>query len=99
MLIERFVFKEGKRVVLFAPKAAREDVWEVDIERHLPDVSSGFVNLILYNHTDLQRTNPDFQSRLSRTLADADVIIIDEAHHFRNSGVAGSGTKDQSRYR
>jgi superfamily II DNA or RNA helicase len=99
MLIERFVYKEGKRVVLFAPKAAREDVWEEDRKKYLPDTQSGFVNLVFYNHTDLQKTNPDEQSKLSRTIADADVIIIDEAHHFRNSGVAGTGTKAPSRYR
>jgi len=28
MLIERLVLHEGKRVVLFAPKAAKEAVWE-----------------------------------------------------------------------
>jgi superfamily II DNA or RNA helicase len=99
MLIERLVFKDGKRVVLFAPKAAREDVWEVEVERRLPDTRSGFVNLVIYNHTDLQRTNSDFQTALSRTIADADIIIIDEAHHFRNSGVAGTGVKAPSRYR
>lgn len=99
MLMERFVYKEGKRVVLFAPKAAREDVWERDIQKYLPETGSRFVNLIRYNHTDLQRTDPKFQSELSRTIADSDIIIIDEAHHFRNSGVAGTGTKAPSRYR
>ena len=28
MLIERLVLHEGKRVVLFAPKATKEGVWE-----------------------------------------------------------------------
>jgi hypothetical protein len=58
MLIERFVTKEAKNVVLFAPKAAREDVWEPAIEQLLPDLNSGFVNLLRYNHTDLQRKAP-----------------------------------------
>ena len=98
MLIERML-KENKRVVLFAPKAAREDVWEIEIERRLPDTRSGFINLKLYNHTDLQRTSEKFQTEITRTIADADVIIIDEAHHFRNSGVAGTGVKAPSRYR
>jgi|688.fasta_scaffold37775_3 superfamily II DNA or RNA helicase len=99
MLIDRFVYKEGKRVVLFAPKAAREDVWEEDIKKYLPETGSRFVNVIRYNHTDLQRTDVTFQSELERTIADADVIIIDEAHHFRNAGVAGTGVKAPSRYR
>jgi hypothetical protein len=55
MLIERFVSKEKKNVVLFAPKAARQDVWEPVIEQLLPDLNSGFVSLLVRNHTDLQR--------------------------------------------
>lgn len=98
MLIERMVMHEGKRVVLFAPKAAREDVWERVIERLLPDLNSSFVTFIPYNHTDLQR-NGKFLQNLERTLRDADVILIDEAHHFRNQGIAGEGNKEASRYR
>lgn len=99
MLIERLVFKEGKRVVLFAPKAAREDVWERVLQRYLPDVSSGFVSLLVYNHTDLQRKGK-WPRDLERTLQDADAVIIDEAHHFRNTGIkGGSGYKEESRYR
>ena len=36
---------------------------------------------------------------LERTIRDADVILIDEAHHFRNPGGAGEGEKEESRYR
>jgi superfamily II DNA or RNA helicase len=36
---------------------------------------------------------------MARTLKDADVVVIDEAHHFRNPGVAGEGEKEMSRYR
>jgi superfamily II DNA or RNA helicase len=98
MLIERFVMHESKRVVLFAPKAAREDVWETAIESLLPDLNSGFVSLIVYNHTDLQRKGR-WPRDISRTLRDADVVIVDEAHHFRNTGVAGTGQREESRYR
>jgi hypothetical protein len=98
MLIERFVMHESKRVVLFAPAAAREDVWEPVIEKHLPDLNSGFVNFIAFNHTDLQRKGK-WPRDISRTLKDADVIIIDEAHHFRNPGIKGEGSRDPSRYR
>jgi len=38
MLIERLVLREGKRVVLFAPKAAREGVWEPHLRDWLPHI-------------------------------------------------------------
>lgn len=98
MLLERLVAREGKRVVLFAPKASREDVWEPSIARYLPDLNSGFVNFVLHNHTDLQRKGK-FQRDLQLTLKDADVVIIDEAHHFRNPGIKGEGLREPSRYR
>ena len=98
MLIERMVMHEGKRVVLFAPKAAKEDVWTPVVEKLLPELNSGFVTFIPYSHTDLQRKG-DFPKELERTLKDADVILIDEAHHFRNPGVAGTGDHEPSRYR
>jgi hypothetical protein len=98
MLIERFVSKEKRNVVLFAPKAAREDVWEPVLEELLPDLNSGFVSLLVRNHTDLQRKGR-WPRDLSRILRDADVVIIDEAHHFRNPGIAGEGDRAPSRYR
>src|SRR5262249_39958657 len=98
MLIERLVVKEKKSVALFAPKAAREDVWEPLLERYLPDLRSGFVNLLVYNHTDLQRGGR-WPRDLASTLKDADAVIIDEAHHFRNPGIAGRGEREASRYR
>ncbi|MDS4058089.1 MAG: helicase-related protein [Candidatus Contendobacter sp.] len=98
MLLERMVVQEGKRVVLFAPKAAREDVWERDIAKYLPDLNSGFVSFMLYNHTDLQRQGK-WPRDLALTLRDADVVIIDEAHHFRNPGIKGEGIREPSRYR
>lgn len=98
MLIERMIRHHGKRVVLFAPKAAKEDVWEPVFESLLPHLSSDFQPLVSYCHTDLQRSGK-WPDRISRTIKDADVIVIDEAHHFRNPGVAGTGEKDPSRYR
>jgi superfamily II DNA or RNA helicase/HKD family nuclease len=98
MLIERLVYKDAKQVVLFAPKAAREDVWERVLERHLKEFRSGFVNLVIYNHTDLQRKGK-WPREMELTLQHADVVIIDEAHHFRNPGIKGEGIKEPSRYR
>ena len=104
MLIERLVLHEGKRVVLFAPKGARESVWEPHLRRWLPHiggVSGGadFSNLAVFSHTDLDRGG-DFPERFRRMTELADVVIVDEAHHFRNPGNpgrAGDG-HDRSRY-
>lgn len=98
MLIERMVAREGKRVVLFAPKTAREDVWQRSVDRYLPHLNSGFVSFVSYSHTDLGRKN-QFARALELTLRDADVVVIDEAHHFRNPGIKGEGVKSPSRYR
>jgi superfamily II DNA or RNA helicase len=98
MLLERLVVRDGLRVVLFAPKAAREDVWERAIPQQIPDLNSGFVNLVIYNHTDLQRKGK-WPRDMALTLRDADAVIIDEAHHFRNPGIKGEGDRNPSRYR
>jgi len=101
MLIERWVLHEGKNVVLFAPKAAKEGVWEPHLKEWLPHIGGGsdFSNLAVFSHTDLNRKG-DFPERFQRIARLADVVIIDEAHHFRNPGNRG-GTDDEkepSRY-
>jgi len=93
MLIERLILHEGKRVVLFAPKAAKEGVWEPHLRQWLPHIGgvgggADFSNLAVFSHTDLGR-NGDFPERFKRIGELADVVIIDEAHHFRNPGRAG----------
>jgi superfamily II DNA or RNA helicase len=104
MLIERFVMLEGKRVVLLAPKGAKEAVWEKDLREYLPTIggagaSVDFSNLTVFSHTDLNRGG-DFPERFARVAELADVVIIDEAHHFRNPGRRGSpeNSTDDSRY-
>jgi len=95
MLIERLVMHDRKRVALFVPKAAREPVWEKELRNHLPDLGGDFSNLAVFSHTDLLRTG-DYPERLARIKEQADVIIIDEAHHFRNPGFRGeSGRKNR----
>src|SRR5438045_6340542 len=61
MLIERLVLHDGKRVVLFAPKAAKEAVWEPHLREwlsHIGGVGGGadFSNLAVFRHTDLGRS-------------------------------------------
>ncbi len=100
MLIERLVIKENKRVVLIVPASARFPVWEVTIKKYIPQILEGFFTFKIINHSDLLL---DKNKYLMDQIADqADCIIIDEAHHFRNRGsqryrkmfeMMGTGTK------
>jgi superfamily II DNA or RNA helicase len=94
MLIERLILHEGKRVVLFAPKGAKDGVWSPHLKKWLPhiggiDGNADFSNLAVFSHTDLSRKG-DFPERFLRITELADVVIIDEAHHFRNQGRRGN---------
>ena len=103
MLIERLILHEGKRVVLFAPKTTKEGVWEPHLREWLPHIGgvgggADFSNLAVFSHTDLHRKG-DFPDRLQRIAELADVVIIDEAHHFRNPGTrGGENGREPSRY-
>ncbi len=104
MLIERLVMHEGKRVVLFAPKGAKEGVWEPHLRSYLAHIggiegTADFSNLAVFSHTDLSRGG-DFPERFRRISELADAVIIDEAHHFRNPGrIADTADgKKKSRY-
>lgn len=99
MVIERLVERERKRVALFVPKSARKPVWENALRRYLPNISGDFSNLVIFSHTDLNRTSAEMQERFDRVKEMADVIVIDEAHHFRNPGIKGEGLRRPSRYR
>lgn len=97
MLIERFAVHEKKNVALFVPKAAKEPVWERELRNRLPDVFKGYSRLKIFSHTDLMRDK--VAEELDRVAEEADVIIIDEAHHFRNTGIRGEhGEARRSRY-
>ena len=98
MLIERLVH-DKKHVVLFAPKGAKEGVWIPALKKYLPHIfNEDFSNLAIFSHTDLQRDG--FKERFERISQIADAVVIDEAHHFRNTGRAGDATtwKGRSRY-
>ena len=103
MLIERLIIREGKRVVLFAPKGTKEGVWKPHLRRWLPHIGgvgggADFSNLAIFSHTDLNRGG-DFPERFKRIAELADVVIIDEAHHFRNPGSAGDTDSGEGRSR
>lgn len=98
MLIERLIVRDRLKVALFVPKSARKAVWEQALRHRLPHLFGKYSQLEIFNHTDLMRGGSmaeDIESVRQR----ADVIIIDEAHHFRNTGTKGDSEDDpQSRY-
>lgn len=98
MVLERLVQHERKKVVLLVPKSARDSVWIANLRKFLPRLADGvFSNLKILNHTDLSRDG--LSEELKQIAEQADAIIIDEAHNFRNPGVAGEGQRRESRYR
>ncbi len=97
MLIERLVVHDRKNVLLIVPKSGRKPVWEAALKRHLPDLVGDFSKLVIINHTDLQRGG-EWNDKLTRLKQNADAIVIDEAHHFRNPGLRGLGGGKPSRY-
>ncbi|MGE0883665.1 MAG: helicase-related protein [Blastocatellales bacterium] len=98
MLIERLVLHDRLNVALFVPKSARESVWEFVLRDRLPQVWGEFGGLRIFNHTDLLRGG-EFPDRFRSIRESAHVIIVDEAHHFRNTGTRGATENDpRSRY-
>lgn len=98
MLLERLIAQEKKQVVLLVPKSARAPVWEAGLKRLLPDIyaDQGF-GLHILTHTDL--SSDRHAARIAALGRNADAIVIDEAHNFRNPGIAGEGRRRKSRYR
>jgi hypothetical protein len=94
MVIEYLVERQRKRVALLVPKAARKAVWERVLKEYLPHLFGDFSNLVVLNHTDLLRGG-DFPARLERVKQMADVVLIDEAHHFRNPGIKGKEDEER----
>ena len=82
MLIERFVKKERKNVVLMVPAAARISVWETTIKKYIPEILEGFFAFKIINHTDLLSEKK--RNLMDQIANQAEIVIIDEAHHFRN---------------
>src|SRR5680860_1157934 len=97
MLIERLIVHDRLKVALFVPKSARKPVWEQALRQRLPHLFGKYSQLEIFNHTDLMLGGSmadDMESVRQR----ADVIIVDEAHHFRNTGTKGDSDDPQSRY-
>jgi len=82
MLIERLVYKELKRVVLIVPAATRIPVWEATIHRYIPGLIGGFLPFKIINHSEIALEQRE--DEMKQIAWQADCIVIDEAHHFRN---------------
>lgn len=96
MVLEYLIEKKHKRIALFVPKTAREPVWDRALKTYLPHLASGvYSSLAVFNHTDIQRSGP-IRDQLRDVKDKADVVLIDEAHHFRNPGYSGTGRGIQS---
>lgn len=97
MLIERLIVHDRLKVALFVPKSARKPVWERALRQRLPHLFGKYSQLEIFNHTDLMRSG-QIAEDLASIKDRADVILIDEAHHFRNTGTKGDPNDPQSRY-
>lgn len=79
---------EGSRVLLVAPKAILKSSWEGYLRRYLSKYSRGFSNIHAKPMTwfgfDGQGDEEEIEL-LKEYAEQADVVIIDESHNFRNS--------------
>ena len=85
MLLERYL-RDNKRVLLITPKSVAESVWNSQVNRQF---RSKYGRLLREHydiklHTDLGRQGGISDEDLEYFREYTDVIIIDEAHHFRN---------------
>lgn len=95
MLIEYLAVRQRRRVVLLTPKSAGSQMWTPLLERYFSHLSGPWgSNMLSLYHTDLLR---DGRQKDVDAIAKSDVVIIDEAHHFRNTGIRGVKEEDGSR--
>jgi superfamily II DNA or RNA helicase len=85
MLTEYYAVRKRKNVLIMATKTGQDAVWNPEIRDRLPDLYGGqFSNVIVKAHTDLStKAGADEIEHLAKR---ADIVIIDEAHNFRNRG-------------
>lgn len=85
MLLEKCIH-DKKRVLMVVPKSAEESVWLANIRRYLQPKYDIFFEeqFKIRRHTDFGREGRISEKQLDYFRKHSDVIIIDEAHHFRN---------------
>ena len=88
MLTEYFAVKERKNVLILATKTGQDAVWEPELNRLLPELTGEYTNVRVMAHTDL--STKDAMDRVQQLAKRVDVVIIDEAHNFRNHGSKGA---------
>lgn len=79
---------EGSRVLLVAPKAILKSSWEGYLRRYLGKYSKGFANVHSKPMTWFgfdPEGDPEGIEQLREYAEQADVVIVDESHNFRNS--------------
>jgi superfamily II DNA or RNA helicase len=91
MLIEYFIHHRN-RVLLVVPKSARESVWESNLRKYIypfyPDAEE--MDLKVTQHTDYGREGEALEKLIARYKNRYDVIVVDEAHHFRTPSATRS---------
>jgi superfamily II DNA/RNA helicase len=85
MILERCL-QEKKQALLIVPKSAEQSVWKANIDRYLkPRYPRAARHYIDYErHTSFGRPDGISPEDLDFYRRNTEVIIIDEAHHFRN---------------
>jgi superfamily II DNA or RNA helicase len=83
MLIER-ARRDKMKVLIIAPNATIPSVWQRLLSEHFPeDFGDHTDDIRLCSHTDLERDSR-VSDEVARLLGKRyDVVIVDEAHHFR----------------
>jgi hypothetical protein len=84
MLTEYYAVRHRKNVLIMATKTGQDAVWNPELKEKLPDLFGQFSNVLVRAHTDL--TTQKGADEIEHLAKRADVIIIDEAHNFRNHG-------------
>lgn len=84
MLTEYYAVRHRKNVLIMATKTGQDAVWNPELREKLPDLFGQFSNVLVRAHTDL--TTQKGADEIDHLAKRADVIIIDEAHNFRNHG-------------
>ena len=90
MLTEYYAVRHRKNVLIMATKTGQDAVWDPELRDSLPDLFGQFSNVLVRAHTDL--TTQKGADEIEHLAKRADVVIIDEAHNFRNHGKAPTGT-------
>lgn len=87
MLTEYFAVRQRKNVLIMATKTGVDAVWNPELKDKLSDLfGEAFSNVIVRAHTDLStKKGADEIEHLAKR---ADIVIIDEAHNFRNHGTS-----------